>query len=67
MSRWCRPGSTGRGLVAHDLVRKSVTETIARLQAVQLHLRVADALEHIHADRESVAERLAYHLRGAGP
>ncbi|WP_345574137.1 BTAD domain-containing putative transcriptional regulator [Nonomuraea rosea] len=52
---------------AHDLVRESVTETIARQQAVQLHLRVADALEHIHADDESVAERLAYHLRGAGP
>ncbi|MET7339181.1 BTAD domain-containing putative transcriptional regulator [Nonomuraea sp. NPDC005650] len=52
---------------AHDLVRESVTETIARRQAVQLHLRVADALEHIHADDESVAERLAYHLRGAGP
>ncbi|MGW4792390.1 ATP-binding protein [Nonomuraea sp. NPDC004297] len=52
---------------AHDLVRESVTETIARRQAVQLHLRVADGLEHIHADDESVAERLAYHLRGAGP
>jgi DNA-binding SARP family transcriptional activator len=52
---------------AHDLVRESVTETIARRQAVQLHLRVADALEHIHADDESVAERLAYHLRGSGP
>jgi DNA-binding SARP family transcriptional activator len=52
---------------AHDLVRESVTETTARQQAVQLHLRVADALEHIHADDESVAERLAYHLRGAGP
>jgi DNA-binding SARP family transcriptional activator len=52
---------------AHDLVRESVTETTARQQAVQLHLRVADALEHIHADDDSVAERLAYHLRGAGP
>ncbi|GIF25479.1 hypothetical protein Ate02nite_82090 [Paractinoplanes tereljensis] len=52
---------------AHDLVRESVTETTARQQAVRLHLRVADALEHIHADDESVAERLAYHLRAAGP
>jgi DNA-binding SARP family transcriptional activator len=52
---------------AHDLVRESVTETIARQQAVRLHLRVADALEHIHADDESVAERLAYHLWAAGP
>ncbi|MBB2948750.1 DNA-binding SARP family transcriptional activator [Actinoplanes lutulentus] len=52
---------------AHDLVRESVTETTARKQTVQLHLRVADALEHLHADDESIAERLAYHLRGAGP
>ncbi|GLY28840.1 hypothetical protein Kisp02_22050 [Kineosporia sp. NBRC 101731] len=52
---------------AHDLVRESVTETIARPQAVQLHLRVADAIEHIRADDESVAERLAYHLWAAGP
>ncbi|MFB7294204.1 transcriptional regulator, partial [Actinacidiphila glaucinigra] len=33
----------------------------------QLHLRVADALEEIHADDEDVAERLAYHLWAAGP
>ncbi|WP_416960851.1 ATP-binding protein [Streptomyces sp. Agncl-13] len=52
---------------AHDLVRESVTETTARRQAAELHLRVADALERIHADDESVAERLAYHLRGASP
>ncbi|WP_066375970.1 ATP-binding protein [Herbidospora mongoliensis] len=52
---------------AHDLVRESVTETTGQQQAVRLHLRVADALEHIHTDDESVAERLAYHLRAAGP
>ncbi|MEU1344499.1 BTAD domain-containing putative transcriptional regulator [Streptomyces sp. NPDC005827] len=52
---------------AHDLVRESVTETTAPHQAVQLHLRVADALEPIHGDDESVAERLAYHLWAAGP
>jgi DNA-binding SARP family transcriptional activator len=52
---------------AHDLVRESVTETTARQESARLHLRVADALEHIHADDEFVAERLAYHLRGAGP
>ncbi|MFJ3666979.1 BTAD domain-containing putative transcriptional regulator [Streptomyces sp. NPDC090106] len=52
---------------AHDLVRESVSETATRQQATRLHLRVADALEQIHADDEDVAERLAYHLWAAGP
>ncbi|MEU6378888.1 BTAD domain-containing putative transcriptional regulator [Streptomyces sp. NPDC046909] len=52
---------------AHDLVRESVSETASKQQVIQLHLRVADALEQIHADDEDVAERLAYHLWAAGP
>ncbi|MGW0943316.1 BTAD domain-containing putative transcriptional regulator [Streptomyces sp. NPDC002623] len=52
---------------AHDLVRESVSETASKVQVTQLHLRVADALEQIHADDEDVAERLAYHLWAAGP
>ncbi|MEU6352444.1 BTAD domain-containing putative transcriptional regulator [Streptomyces sp. NPDC047072] len=52
---------------AHDLVRESVSETVTKGQVTQLHLRVADALEQIHADDEDVAERLAYHLWSAGP
>jgi DNA-binding SARP family transcriptional activator len=52
---------------AHDLVRESVSETTARPQAVRLHLRVADALDQTHSDDDDVAERLAYHLRAAGP
>ncbi|WP_238005922.1 BTAD domain-containing putative transcriptional regulator [Dactylosporangium sp. AC04546] len=52
---------------AHDLVRESVSETATQQQVTQLHLRVADALEHIHAGDEDVAERLAYHLWAAGP
>jgi DNA-binding SARP family transcriptional activator len=52
---------------AHDLVRESVSETAMKPQVTQLHLRVADALEQIHADDEDVAERLAYHLWAAGP
>ncbi|MFI6742986.1 BTAD domain-containing putative transcriptional regulator [Nonomuraea sp. NPDC050451] len=51
----------------HDLVRESVTETTARLQAIRLHLRVADALEESQADDESITERLAFHLSAAGP
>ncbi|MEV0315423.1 ATP-binding protein [Nonomuraea fuscirosea] len=52
---------------AHDLVRESITETTERSRAVRLHLRVADALEGSRADDESVVERLAFHLRAAGP
>ncbi|MFC4588963.1 BTAD domain-containing putative transcriptional regulator [Sphaerisporangium corydalis] len=52
---------------AHDLVRESVSETMTRQQVTRLHLRVADALEQIHAEDEVVAERLAYHLWAAGP
>ncbi|MBE8472221.1 AAA family ATPase [Streptomyces sp. 3R004] len=52
---------------AHDLVREAVSETASKQQVIQLHLRVADALEQIHADDEDVAERLAYHLWAAGP
>ncbi|MER7693448.1 BTAD domain-containing putative transcriptional regulator [Streptomyces sp. NPDC097610] len=52
---------------AHDLVRESVSETATKQQVTQLHLRVADALEQIHADDEDVAERLAHHLWSAGP
>nr|WP_084698905.1 BREX system ATP-binding domain-containing protein [Actinoplanes globisporus] len=52
---------------AHDLVRESISETTTRTRAVRLHLRVADALDHLHAGDEAVAERLAYHLWAAGP
>ncbi len=51
----------------HDLVRDSVVGIIPTRQATQLHLRIADALENIGPDDESVAERLAYHLWSAGP
>ncbi|WP_433063494.1 BTAD domain-containing putative transcriptional regulator [Dactylosporangium sp. CS-033363] len=52
---------------AHDLVRESVSETTAAPKVVRLHLRVADALEAVHADDEAAAERLAFHLWAAGP
>ncbi|WP_433222119.1 ATP-binding protein [Dactylosporangium sp. CS-047395] len=52
---------------AHDLVRESVSETTAAPKVVRLHLRVADALEAVHAEDEAVAERLAFHLWAAGP
>ncbi|MEV0564136.1 hypothetical protein [Dactylosporangium sp. NPDC050588] len=52
---------------AHDLVRESIAETTTQQRAVRLHLRVADALDHIHAGDEAVAERLGYHLWAATP
>ncbi|MEV4138982.1 AAA family ATPase [Dactylosporangium sp. NPDC049742] len=52
---------------AHDLVRESISETTTQQRALRLHLRVADALDHIHAGDEAVAERLAFHLWAAGP
>lgn len=51
----------------HDLVRESVAEITPSGRATQLHLRIADALQHTYSDDESVVERLAYHLWSAGP
>ncbi|GAV39534.1 BTAD domain-containing putative transcriptional regulator [Streptomyces acidiscabies] len=52
---------------AHDLVRESVSDTAPKQRATLMHLRIADALEQIHADDECAAERLAHHLWAAGP
>ncbi|MEO3929077.1 BTAD domain-containing putative transcriptional regulator [Micromonosporaceae bacterium B7E4] len=62
-----RPQNPSSSRFAHDLVRESVTETTTRQHAVRLHMRIADALEAIHAEDEAIAERLAYHLWAAGP
>ncbi|MFI9485861.1 ATP-binding protein [Promicromonospora sp. NPDC052451] len=51
----------------HDLVRESISEAISPRHATRLHLRVADALEHMAADGEVVPERVAHHLWAAGP
>ncbi|MFI5953760.1 ATP-binding protein [Cryptosporangium sp. NPDC051539] len=52
---------------AHDLVRESVADSTPLWRATTLHLRIADALERTTADDDAVAERLAHHLRAAGP
>jgi DNA-binding SARP family transcriptional activator len=52
---------------AHDLVRESVSGSTPKQQVVLMHLRVADAIERIHADDDDIAERLAFHLWAAGP
>ena len=51
----------------HDLVRESVAEITPPGRVSQLHLRIADALERVHSDDDSVVEGLAYHLWSAGP
>jgi DNA-binding SARP family transcriptional activator len=51
----------------HDLVRESVAVDMPPIQATELHLRIADALESGNAADDSVTERLAYHLSAAGP
>ncbi|BCB76553.1 hypothetical protein GCM10022251_22650 [Phytohabitans flavus] len=61
------PGDPYSFRFAHDLVRESVAETTPKRRVTQLHLRIADALEHTVADDELVAERLAHHLWAAGP
>ncbi|MEW9528465.1 AAA family ATPase [Microbispora sp. NPDC049125] len=52
---------------AHDLVREAVAGTTPQRRLARLHLRVAEALEHTVPGDDSVAERLAHHLRAAGP
>ncbi|MBB2946656.1 DNA-binding SARP family transcriptional activator [Actinoplanes lutulentus] len=52
---------------AHDLVREAVDTTTSPHRKVQLHLRLADALEAGDTKVESVAERVAHHLWAAGP
>ncbi|MFI5934064.1 AAA family ATPase [Actinoplanes sp. NPDC051494] len=52
---------------AHDVVRETLTETTSPARALRLHLLVADALEATGPGGDDVAERLAHHLRCAGP
>ncbi|GAB6898964.1 ATP-binding protein [Kineosporia succinea] len=51
----------------HDLVRQAVAEELAPARAAGLHRRIADAIEQIGLDDESVPERVAHHLWAAGP
>ncbi|MEW9528462.1 AAA family ATPase [Microbispora sp. NPDC049125] len=60
------PGHPGAVRFAHDLVRESVADLTPQRRLTRLHLQVADALERTSPD-DSTAERLAHHLRAAGP
>ncbi|MBB2946588.1 DNA-binding SARP family transcriptional activator/tetratricopeptide (TPR) repeat protein [Actinoplanes lutulentus] len=61
------PGNPFAVRFAHDLIRESVAGLTPRPKTPELHLRVADALEAAGLGDDAVAERLAHHLRAAGP
>ena len=51
----------------HELVRRAVYDRIPRVRLPELHLRVGEALEHIHADDARVLPELAHHFTLAAP
>nr|WP_062339233.1 AAA family ATPase [Herbidospora sakaeratensis] len=61
------PGHPHAVRFAHDLVRESVADLTPRRRVTRLHLQVADALERAAPHDDATAERLAHHLRAAGP
>ena len=61
------PGDPFSFRFPHDLVRESVAEVLSPRKATELHLRIANALESVTADDESISERFAFHLWAAGP
>nr|WP_300048548.1 AAA family ATPase [uncultured Nocardioides sp.] len=52
---------------AHDLVRESVIQSTSPVELGRFHLQIAGALETAPSRDESRDERLAHHLRLAGP
>ena len=53
---------------AHELVRQTLLSQISHTRRQRLHLRIADALEHVHrASLSESAAAIAYHLGEAGP
>ena len=51
----------------HELVRRAVYDRIPRVRLPELHLRVGEALERIHADDARVLPELAHHFTLAAP
>jgi DNA-binding CsgD family transcriptional regulator len=63
---------TGPGLAyrfAHELVRRAVDDRASAPRRAELHLRVAEALEHGHSggDSRAVLAALAHHFAAAAP
>ncbi|MFE3032347.1 ATP-binding protein [Streptomyces canus] len=61
------PGDPFSYRFTHDLVRQAVSEAIPPGRAAALHGSIADAIEDVGLNDESVPERLAHHLWTAGP
>jgi DNA-binding SARP family transcriptional activator len=61
------PGDPFSYRFTHDLVRQAVSEAIPPGRAAALHGSIADAIEDVGLNDESVAERVAHHLWTAGP
>jgi tetratricopeptide (TPR) repeat protein len=62
------PGPEPVRRFTHELVRRTVYDGIGPLRRAELHLRVGEALERIHADNPgSVVQELALHFTQAAP
>jgi DNA-binding CsgD family transcriptional regulator len=62
----------GRGLAfrfAHELVRRAIADRLSSARKAELHLRVAEALEHgrPHVDGRARLAALAHHFAAAAP
>ena len=61
------PGSIGRMRFAHALIRDAAYQTLSRARRVDLHRRVGEALEAVHAaDLDPHLAELAHHFYEAG-
>lgn len=61
------PGELGRFAFSHAVVRQTLTEPLTRAHHARVHRRVAEAIEHLHADDlDPVLPSLAYHWSHAG-
>jgi class 3 adenylate cyclase/tetratricopeptide (TPR) repeat protein len=60
-------GPSVRFAFAHDLIRRTLADDISLTSAQRLHVRLADALEQVHAASLSEhAGAIAHHLESAG-
>ncbi len=62
------PGPRLSHRFAHDLVRRALYDRLSAVRRAELHLRVGEALERVHAaDVEPVLPELAHHFAVAAP